>query len=83
MDPVDTRGLSPVLARLPAPWMRVIEISGPGMGESLAATAAPAVIRLRRRIVVTPALDCALIAARAATDILGRHRRAAGPRSLI
>ena len=70
VDPVDTSELPPVLAKLLTPWARAIEISGPGLGAHVTATAAYSFSALRRRIVLTPPLERAFADARLATDSL-------------
>lgn len=70
MDLLDTSSLPPVLATLLTPWLNVIEVTGPGIGEHVTATAAHSFTALRRRIELTPALEHALADARAATDTL-------------
>lgn len=70
MDLLDTSSLPPVLTTLLTPWLNAIEVSGPGIGEHVTATAAHSFMALRRRIELTPALEHALADARAATDTL-------------
>ena len=74
-------GLPPVLAKLLAPWAWAIEISGPGLGEHVTATAAWSFSTLRRRIVLTPPLERAFADACLATDSLANavDRRALVP----
>lgn len=70
MDAIDTNGLPPVLRKLLAPWLAAIEASEPGMGDHLTAIAAHSSMALLHRIELTPALERALVDARAATDTL-------------
>lgn len=70
MDAIDTNGLPSVLVTLLAPWLAAIDASEPGMGDHLTAIAAHASMSLLHRIELTPALELALVDARAATDTL-------------
>lgn len=70
MDAIDTNGMPSVLVTLLAPWLAAIEASEAGMGDHLTAIAAHSSMTLLHRIELTPALERALVDARAATDTL-------------
>jgi hypothetical protein len=59
-----------VLGRLLVPWVQAVELSDRGMGDHAAAIAAHGFAALRRRVVLTPPLEQALVEARMATDAL-------------
>ena len=70
MDAIDTGALPPLVAKLIAPWLDAIKVSEPGMGDHVTAIGAHSFMSLLHRIEPTPALERALVNARAATDTL-------------